>query len=162
MHIRWETIPLIWKLIDSSIRGHFLISFSQQGRKLCMHGIAVFFLCFYDADMFIFEKKVAELFVRISWERYLLRCLLFGSYFTYRSYKCYNPQFLDRTVSINIFSFIISKNSIFHVIKKIFWDKTSGKLKKISQTVRIIGPETLQRRLNPALCVLQTYFRISL
>ena len=50
---------------------------------------------------------------------------------------------MDRTVRINVFSFIFSKNSIFHVIKKIFRGKTStyiGKLKKISQTVRIIGP----------------------
>ena len=50
---------------------------------------------------------------------------------------------MDRTVRINVLSFIFSKNSIFHVIKKIFRGKTStyiGKLKKISQTVRIIGP----------------------
>jgi hypothetical protein len=59
----------------------------------------------------------------------------------YWSYKCYNPYFLDRTV--RVFSFIFSKNSIYHVLKNIFGDKTStyiGKLKKISQTVHIIGP----------------------
>ena len=53
------------------------------------------------------------------------------------------PTFFGLYDTINVFSFIFSKNSIFHEIKKIFWDKNStyiGKLKKISQTVRIIGP----------------------
>jgi hypothetical protein len=62
--------------------------------------------------------------------------------YKYWSYKCYN-SFFYRTVRINVFSFIFSKNSIFHVIKKVFRSKTStyiGKLKKISQTIRIIGP----------------------
>ena len=48
-----------------------------------------------------------------------------------------------RYIHINVFSFVFSKNSIFHVIRKSFWDKTStyiGKLKKISITVRIKGP----------------------
>ena len=43
-----------------------------------------------------------------------------GSYFTYWSYKCYNPHFLHCTVRINVFLFIFSKNSIFHVIKEYF------------------------------------------
>ena len=58
----------------------------------------------------------------------------------YRSYKCYNPNFL---VCLNVFSFILLKQLNFSCNKKIFCDKTStyiGKLEKISQTVRIIGP----------------------
>jgi hypothetical protein len=72
-------------------------------------------------------------------------CMKVLKYYYYKcwSYKCYNRNFLDRTVRINDFSFIFSRNSIFHVLKKILRDKTSmyiGKLKKILQTVRIIGP----------------------
>ena len=64
--------------------------------------------------------------------------ILLGSYFTYRSYKCYNPHFLDCTVRINVFSIIFQKIK-FSCNKRTFWDKNStyiGKLKKIPQTVR--------------------------
>ena len=82
---------------------------------------------------------------QVSEIKYTLCCksILLCFYYKYWSYKWYNPFFLDCTVRINIFSFIFSKNSIFHVIKKIFRSKTStyiGKLKKISHTVHIIGP----------------------
>ena len=46
--------------------------------------------------------------------------ILLGSYFMNRSYKYHNSRVLDRTVRINVFPFIISKNSIFHAIIKYF------------------------------------------
>ena len=67
-------------------------------------------------------------------------CLLLGSYFTHRSYKCYNPYFLDRTVHINATTQFFLNCLIFHII----YDRTIrmyiGKIREISQTVRMIGP----------------------
>ena len=55
--------------------------------------------------------------------------LLLGSYFTYRSYKCYNPYFLDRTVCINattqifleFFDFSCNKKISFEIVQYIYW-----------------------------------------
>ena len=49
--------------------------------------------------------------------------------------------------------------TIFHSIYKTSFNKRFGKL---SNKGGGLETETLERRLNPALCVLQTYFRISL
>ena len=48
-----------------------------------------------------------------------------NKYYKCWSYKCYNPHFLDCTGLINVFSFIFLKNLIFHLIKNVFWCKTS-------------------------------------
>ena len=72
---------------------------------------------------------------------FLMRIL--GSYFMYRSYKCYNPYFLDCMVRINATTQNFLNFLIFHVIKKYnlrSYGTYIGKIREISQTVRIIGP----------------------
>ena len=68
--------------------------------------------------------------------------VLLGSYYKYGTYKCYRPDFLDRTVRIfetlgKFFSF-----SIFYLIenlKMLSYGTYKLKLTKKNQTVRIIG-----------------------
>jgi hypothetical protein len=43
--------------------------------------------------------------------------ILLGSYFTYRSYKWYNPYFLDPTVRIKMLVVDFPKNLIFHLYR---------------------------------------------